>query len=107
VLMPYINAILLRKGGALVLAKRMKKADIVDEFMKRLRNHPALQIAPRLIDDLEAVLHALFVSDDERAIEMSDEIRGVIERKHMTVEKRVAMIQRILREGRIYISAKA
>src|SRR3974377_1241081 len=34
----------------------------------------------RRADDLEAVLRDLFASDDERAIEMSDQIREVIER---------------------------
>jgi hypothetical protein len=44
-----------------------------------------------------------FVSDDERAIEMSDEIRGVIGRKHVSLEKRIVMIQQILRAGRIHV----
>jgi hypothetical protein len=57
----------------------------------------------RRADDLEAVLRALFVSDDERAIEMSDQIRGVIERKHVSVEKRIALIQQILHAGRIHV----
>ena len=53
---------------------------------------------PRRIDDLEAVLNPLFVSDNEHAVEMFDEIRGVIERKHV---KRIAIIQQILRTGRV------
>ena len=57
----------------------------------------------RRVDDLEAVLHALFVSDDERAIEMSDEVRSVIERKHVSLEKRIVMIQQILRAGSIHV----
>jgi hypothetical protein len=59
------------------------------------------------IDDLEVVLRALFVSDDERAIELSDQIRGVIERKHVSMEKRIAMIQQILRAGRIHVFGNA
>ena len=57
----------------------------------------------RRIDDFDKVLQALFISDNERAIEMFDEIRGVIERKHITMEKRIAMIGRILRAGRIHV----
>jgi hypothetical protein len=44
---------------------RNKKADIVDDFLLKLRSYPALQ-APwrkRIVDDLEAVLEALFLSD--------------------------------------------
>ena len=48
-------------------------------------------------------MRALFVSDDECAIEMSDKIRDVIERKHVSVEKRIALIQQILRAGRIHV----
>jgi hypothetical protein len=51
------------------------------------------------IDDLEAVLRAIFASDDERAIELSDKVRNVIERKNVTLEKRIAMLEKILREG--------
>jgi hypothetical protein len=58
---------------------------------------------PQRIDDLEAVLRALFVSDDEHAIEMSDEIKSVIERKHVAMEKRIAMIQQILRARSIHV----
>jgi hypothetical protein len=34
---------------------------------------------------------------------MSDKIRDVIERKHVSVEKRIALIQQILRAGRIHV----
>ena len=57
----------------------------------------------RRFDDLEAVLRGLFVSDDERAIEMSDKIRDVIERKHVSVQRRMVMIHQILRAGRIHV----
>ena len=87
-----------------------KKTDIVDDFMNKIRSHPgciaAMQTDPtwvRRVDDLEAVLHALFVSDDGRAIEMSDEVRSVIERKHVSLEKRIVMIQQILRAGSIHV----
>ena len=52
------------------------KAHLVDDFIAKLRSHPALQAGPwpKRIDDLEAVLQGLFASDQERAIEMSDEI---------------------------------
>ena len=80
----------------------------VDDFINRVRSHPAFQTGAwvRRTDDLEAVLRALFVSDDERAIEMSDKIRDVIERKHISVEKRIALIQQILRAGRIHVFGK-
>jgi hypothetical protein len=58
-----------------------KKTD-VDDFMNEVRNHIAgLRTEPKWaqsVDDLEAVLRALFISDDARAIEMSDEVRRVI-----------------------------
>jgi hypothetical protein len=95
---------------ALRLAKRMsEKAYTVDDFISRVRSYPAFQTGAwvRRADDLEAVLRALFVSDDERAIELSDQIRGVIERKHVSVEKRIAMIQQILRAGRIQVFGNA
>ena len=44
----------------------------------------------RRIDDLEAVLRGLFVSEDERAIKMSDKIRDAIERKHVSVQRRMS-----------------
>jgi len=93
-------------GWRFVQAKRMiKKANPVDDFINRVRSHPAFQTGAwvRRIDDLEAVLLALFVSDDEWAIEMSDKIRDVIERKHISVERRIALIQQILRAGRIHV----
>jgi hypothetical protein len=83
-----------------------KKTYIVDDFIAKVRSHRAFQTGPwpQRIDDLEAILQALFVSDDERAIEIFDEIQRVIERKHMAMEKRIAIIQGILRAGRIYLS---
>lgn len=78
-------------------------SDIVDDFISKLRGHPALQADPR-IDDLEAVLRLLFVSDTDRAIEMFDDIRGVIQRKHVTLERRMAMIRKILRAGSIRLA---
>ena len=83
----------------------IEKAHPVDDFINKVRSHPAFQTGAwvRRIDDLEAVLRALFVSDDEHAIEMSDKIRDVIERKHISVEKRIALIQQILRAGRIHV----
>ena len=83
----------------------IEKAHPVDDFITRVRSHPAFQTGAwvRRIDDLEAVLLALFVSDDEWAIEMSDKIRDVIERKHISVERRIALIQQILRAGRIHV----
>jgi len=79
------------------------KIDIVDDFISKVQSHPmAVQKAQR-IDDLEALLRALFASDDERAIEMSDKIRSVIARKHVTLEKRVRMLEKILREGGIHV----
>ena len=61
-----------------------KRTYIVDDFIIKLRGHLAFQTSPwpQRIDDLEAVLRTLFVSDNERAIETFDEVRGVIERKH-------------------------
>ena len=83
----------------------IEKAYPVDDFISRVRSHPAFQTGAwvRRIDDLEGVLRALFVSDDEHAIEMSDKIRDVIERKHILVEKRIALIQQILHAGRIHV----
>jgi hypothetical protein len=79
-----------------------EKAYTVDGFINRVRSHPAFQTGAwvRRTDDLEAVLRVLFVFDDECAIEMSDKIRDVIERKHVSVEKRIVLIQQILRAGR-------
>jgi hypothetical protein len=91
------------------MAKRMsEKAYTVDDFIKRVRSHPAFQtgVWVRRADDLEAVLRYLFASDDERAIEMSDQIREVIECKHVSVERRIAMIQQILHAGRIHVGVR-
>ena len=57
-----------------------KKPDIVDDFISKVRSHPAMQMGlrPRRIDDLEAVLNALFVSDNEHAVEMFDEIASML-----------------------------
>ena len=83
----------------------IEKAHPVDDFINKVRSHPAFQTGAwvRRTDDLDAVLRALFVSDDECAIEMSDKIHDVIERKHISVEKRIALIQQILRAGRIHV----
>ena len=83
-----------------------QKTYIVDDFIAKVRSHRSFQTGAwvQRIDDLEAILQALFVSDDERAIEIFDEIQRVIERKHMAMEKRIAIIQGILRAGRIYLS---
>ena len=56
-------------------------------------------------DDLEAVLRALFVSDNARAIEMSDEVRRVIWRKRVTLKKRLLMVENILRKGGVNVFA--
>ena len=81
-------------------------SDIVDAFINKVRAYPALQGDrwPRRIDDFEKVLQALFISDNDRAIEIFDEIRGVIERKNMSMEKRMGMIQKILRAGSIHLA---
>jgi hypothetical protein len=55
------------------------------------------------IDDLEAVLRSLFASDDEQAIEMSDEIRDVLERKHVMMEKCITILDKILRRVGIHV----
>ena len=83
----------------------IEKAHPVDDFINKVRSHPAFQTGAwvRRTDDLDAVLRALFVSDDECAIEMSDKIHDVIERKHISVERRIALIQQILRAGRIHV----
>ena len=51
------------------------------------------------IDDLEAVLRHLYVSDNVHAIEMSDKIRAVIERRYVSLEERIATIRKILKAG--------
>ena len=82
-----------------------KKTDIVDVFMDKVRRHASFKTGPwqRRIDELEAILYRLFVSDDEHAIEMFDKIRSAIERKHMSMKSRIAIIQGILRAGRIHL----
>jgi hypothetical protein len=80
-----------------------KKTDIVDDFINKVQSHPTAMQKAQRIDDLEAVLRVLFASEDERAIEMSDKIRSVIGRKHVTLEKRVSMIEKILRESDIHV----
>ena len=78
----------------------------IDDFIRKVRSHPAFQTSPwpQRIDDLQALLQNLFVSDNERAIEIFDEVRGVIERKHLTMERRLALIEEILRVGRFHLS---
>jgi hypothetical protein len=73
------------------------KIDIIDDFISKVQSHPSAMKKAQRIDDLEAVLRALFVSDDEQAIEMSDKIRDVLERKHVIMEKRISMVEKILR----------
>ena len=82
-----------------------RMTDIVDDFIGKVRSHYAFQTdrQVRRIDDLEAVLRALFVSDEVHAIEMFDKIRSAIERKHMSMKSRIAIIQGILRAGRIHL----
>jgi hypothetical protein len=80
-----------------------KKTGIIDDFISKIQSHPSAMKKAQRIDDLEAVLRALFASDDEQAIEMSDKIRRVIERKHVTMEKRISMLAKILREGDIHV----
>jgi hypothetical protein len=86
-----------------------KKAHIVDDFMAGVRNHiAAAETNPmwaQRVDDLEAILRALFVSDDARAIEMSDEVRRVIQRKRVALKKRLLMVETILRKGEINVFA--
>ena len=76
--------------------------EIVDDFIKKVRGITSVQTDPvwaERINDLEVVLHALFVSDEAQAIEMSDQVCDVIGRKRVTIEKRMSMLQEILREG--------
>jgi hypothetical protein len=80
-----------------------KKTDIIDDFVKKVQSHAAAMRKAQRIDDLEAVLRTLVASDDERAIEMSDKIRDVIERKHLAMEKRLSMLEKILRQGGIHV----
>ena len=78
----------------------------IDDFIRKARSHSAFQTSPwpQRIDGLEALLRTLFVSDNEHAIEIFDEVRRVIERKHLTMERRLALIEEILRAGRIHLS---
>ena len=80
-----------------------KKTDIIDDFISKVQSHPSAMKKAQRIDDLEAVLRALFVSDDEKAIEMSDKIRDVLERKHVIMEKRISMVEKILRSRGIHL----
>ena len=80
-----------------------KKTDMIDDFIKKVQSHAAAMRKAQRIDDLEAVLRTLFASDDERAIEVSDKIRGVIERKHLAMEKRLSMLEKILRQAGIHV----
>jgi hypothetical protein len=86
-----------------------EKIHIVDDFMNEVRSHvAAVQTNPmwaQRVGDLEVVLRALFVSDDARAIEMSDEVRRVIRRKRVTLKKRLLMVENILREGGVNVFA--
>ena len=79
------------------------KTDLVDDFISKLQSHPTAMKKAQRIDDLEAVLRTLFTSDDEQAIETSDKIHDVLERKHLTIEKRISMIETILRKGGIHL----
>jgi hypothetical protein len=78
-----------------------RELTLVDNFINKLRIHPVMQTnaSARRIDDLEVVLRHLSVSHNEHAIEMSDEIRGVIKRRYVSLEERIAMIRRILQAG--------
>lgn len=71
---------------------------IVDDFINQIRCHAADPVQVQRVDDLEAVLRALFVSDDDWAIDLSDQVRDVIGRK-VTLAKRLRMLEQILREG--------
>lgn len=75
-----------------------KKTDIIDDFISKVQSHPTAMKKAQRIDDLEVVLCTLFASDDERAIEMSDKIRDVLERKHMTMDKRISMLENVLNQ---------
>ena len=80
-----------------------KITDIIGDFLSKVQSHPSAMKKAQRIDDLEAVLRTLFASDDEQAIEMSDKIRHVLERKHVTMEKRISMLVKILRNGGIHL----
>ena len=80
-----------------------KKTDIIGDFISKVQSHPTAMKKAQRIDALEAALRTLFASHDARAIEMSDKIRDVIEWKHVTMEKRISMLEKILREGGIHL----
>jgi CTP-dependent riboflavin kinase len=84
-----------------MIAKKI--TDIIGDFINKVQSHPAAMKKAQRIDDLEAVLRTLFASDDEQAIEMSDKIRHVLERKHVTMEKRISMVEKILCNGGIHL----
>ena len=93
-------------NGFAVLVKPMihkRKTDIIDDFISKVQSHASAMKKAQRIDDLEAVLRTLFASDDEQAIETSDKIHDVLERKRLTIEKRISMIETILRKGGIYL----
>ena len=80
---------------------------MVPPFPKRARSHiAAVQINPmwaQRVGDLEAVLRALFVSDNARASEMSDVVRHVIRLRRVTLKKRIVMVENILRKGGVNV----
>jgi hypothetical protein len=87
------------RNASAALAKLMnekKKTDIIDDFISKVQSHPTAMQKAQRIDDFEAVLRDLFASDDERAIELSDKVRDIIERKHVPLQKRISMLE----EGR-------
>jgi hypothetical protein len=78
---------------------QQKKTDIIDKFISKLQSHPTAMKKAQRIDDLEAVLRTLFTSGDEQAIEMSDKIRDVLERKHVPMAKRISMLEKFCRRA--------
>ena len=75
--------------------------------MTEVRSHiAAVQINPmwaQRVGDLEAVLRALYVSDNARASEMSDVVRHVIRLRRVTLKKRIVMVENILRKGGVNV----
>jgi hypothetical protein len=51
----------------------------------------------------DLVLRALFVSDNARAIEMSDAVRHVIRLRRVTLKKSLVMVENILRKGGVNV----